>query len=46
MLSTIAIAWLPGIAGTYTIEAFVRSLLIIAIVLLFVALVSRRRTMV
>jgi len=46
MLATMAIAWLPGIVATYTIEAFLRSLLIIAIVLLFVAIVSRRRTLV
>jgi len=46
MLATIAIAWVPGIDATCTIEAFLRSLSIIAIVLLFVAMLSRRRTLV
>ena len=46
MLYTIAvillIAWLLGIAGAYTIGAFVHVLLIAAIVLFLVGLVSGR----
>jgi len=39
------IAWLLGIVGTYTIGAFVHVLLVVALVLLFVGLVSGRRTL-
>ena len=50
MLYTIAvillIAWLLGIAGTYTIGAFVHVLLVIALVLFVVGLLSGRRTIV
>jgi hypothetical protein len=50
MLYTIAVilfvAWLLGIAGTYTIGAFVHVLLVVAIVLFIVGLLSGRRTLV
>jgi hypothetical protein len=50
MLYTIAvillIAWLLGIAGTYTIGAFVHILLVIAIVLFGVGVISGRRSLV
>jgi hypothetical protein len=48
MLYTIAVillvAWLLGIAGTYTIGAFVHVLLVVALVLFVVGLVSGRRS--
>ncbi len=48
MLYTLAvillIAWLLGIVGTYTIGAFVHVLLVLAIVLLLIAVLSGRRT--
>jgi uncharacterized membrane protein YtjA (UPF0391 family) len=48
MLYTIAvillIAWLLGLAGTFTIGPIVHVLLVIAIVLFVVGLVSGRRT--
>jgi len=47
MLYTIAvillIAWLLGVAGTYTLGAFVHVLLVIAIVLFVVGLLNGRR---
>ncbi len=50
MLYTLAvillIAWLLGIAGTYTIGSFVHALLVIAIVLFVVGLISGRRPVV
>ena len=49
MLYTIAVilllAWLLGIAGTYTIGAFVHVLLVIAIVLFVVGLLNGRRVL-
>lgn len=49
MLYTIAVillvAWLLGIAGTYTIGAFVHVLLVVAIVLFVVALLTGRRVL-
>jgi hypothetical protein len=49
MLYTLAvillIAWLLGIAGTYTIGAFVHVLLVAAGVLFVVGLLSGRRTL-
>jgi uncharacterized membrane protein YtjA (UPF0391 family) len=49
MLYTIAvillIAWLVGLAGIYTIGAFVHVLLVVAIVLFLVGLLSGRRTL-
>ena len=49
MLYTIAVillvAWLLGIAGTYTIGAFVHVLLVVAVVLFVVGLLSGRRTL-
>ena len=49
MLYTIAvillIAWLLGIAGTYTIGAFVHVLLVIAIVLFLAGLLTGRRSL-
>lgn len=48
MLYTIAVillvAWLLGMAGTYTIGAAIHALLVIAVVLFLVGLVSGRRT--
>jgi hypothetical protein len=50
MLYTIAvillIAWLLGVAGTYTIGGIVHALLVIAVVLFVVGLLSGRRTVV
>ena len=50
MLYTLAvillIAWLLGVAGTYTIGAFVHALLVIAVVLFVIGLLSGRRTIV
>ena len=50
MLYTIAVillvAWLLGIAGTYTIGAFVHVLLVVALVLFVVGLLSGRRSIV
>jgi hypothetical protein len=50
MLYTIAVillvAWLLGIAGTYTIGAFVHVLLVVALVLFVVGLVSGRRSLI
>jgi hypothetical protein len=50
MLYTIAVilllAWLLGIAGTYTIGAFVHVLLVVALVLFIVGLLSGRRSLV
>ncbi len=50
MLYTLAvillIAWLLGLAGTYTIGAFVHILLVAAIVLFILGLISGRRTVV
>jgi asparagine N-glycosylation enzyme membrane subunit Stt3 len=50
MLYTIAvillIAWLLGVAGTYTIGAFVHVLLVVALVLFVVGLLSGRRSLV
>jgi hypothetical protein len=50
MLYTIAvilfIAWLLGLVGLYTIGAFVHVLPVVAIVLLLVALLADRRTLV
>jgi uncharacterized membrane protein YtjA (UPF0391 family) len=47
MLYTIAvillIAWLLGVAGTYTVGAFVHVLLVVAIVLFVVGLLNGRR---
>jgi uncharacterized membrane protein YtjA (UPF0391 family) len=49
MLYTIAvillIAWLLGVAGIYTIGAFVNVLLVIAVVLFVVGLLSGRRAL-
>jgi hypothetical protein len=49
MLYTIAvillIAWLLGIAGTYTVGTFVHVLLVVAIVLFLVGLLGGRRTL-
>ena len=39
-------AWLLGIAGTYTIGAFVHVLLVIALVLFVLGLLSGRRTVI
>ena len=48
MLFTIAvillIAWLLGIAGTYTVGAFVHVLLVVALVLFVAGLLSGRRS--
>lgn len=48
MLYTLAVillvAWLLGVAGTYTIGAFVHALLVIAVVLFLVGMVGGRRT--
>jgi hypothetical protein len=50
MLYTVAlilvIAWILGMAGTYTIGAFVHLLLVLAIVLFVIGLLSGRRTVV
>ena len=50
MLYTLAVillvAWLLGIAGTYTIGAFVHVLLVIAVVLFILGLLSGRRTVI
>ena len=50
MLYTLAvillIAWLIGLAGVYTIGAFVHVLLVIAVVLFIIGLLSGRRTVV
>jgi Family of unknown function (DUF5670) len=50
MLYTVAVillvAWLLGIAGTYTIGAFVHVLLVVALVLFVVGLLSGRRSIV
>jgi Family of unknown function (DUF5670) len=50
MLYTIAVilllAWLLGIAGTYTIGAFVHVLLVVALVLFIAGLLSGRRSLV
>jgi hypothetical protein len=50
MLYTLAvillIAWLLGLAGTYTIGAFVHALLVLAIVLFVIGLLSGRRTVI
>lgn len=40
------IAWLLGVAGTYTIGAFVHVLLVVAIALFLAGLLSGRRTVV
>jgi hypothetical protein len=40
------VAWLLGVAGTYTIGAFVHVLLVIALVLFVVGLLSGRRTVI
>jgi hypothetical protein len=40
------VAWLLGIAGTYTIGAFVHALLVIAVVLFIVGLLTGRRTVI
>lgn len=49
MLYTIAvlllIAWLLGLAGTYTIGAFVHVLLVVALVLFVVGLLSGRSSL-
>jgi uncharacterized membrane protein YtjA (UPF0391 family) len=49
MLYTIAvvllIAWFMGIAGIYTIGAFVNVLLVVAVVLFVVGLLSGRRAL-
>ena len=48
MLYTIAVillvAWLLGIAGTYTIGAFVHVLLVVALVLFVIGLLNGRRS--
>ncbi len=48
MLYTVAvvllIAWFLGILGTYTIGPFVHALLVVAAVLVFMGLLSGRRT--
>ena len=50
MLFTIAvvllIAWLLGMAGTYTVGVFVHLLLLAAIIVFIMGLVRRRRTVV
>jgi hypothetical protein len=50
MLFTIAvillIAWVLGLAGTYTIGAFVHVLLVVALVLILVGALTGRRTLV
>ena len=50
MLYTLAvillIAWLIGLAGVYTVGAFVHVLLVIAIILFIAGLVSGRRPVV
>ena len=49
MLFTLAvillIAWVLGIAGTYTVGAFIHVLLVVAIVLFVAGLLSGRRTL-
>ena len=48
MLYTLAvillIAWLLGVAGTYTVGAFVHVLLVVAVVLFVAGLISGRTT--
>ena len=42
----LAIAWLLGVVGTYTIGAMVHFLLVAAVVLFLIGLLSGRRTLV
>ena len=46
LAAILAVLWLLGVVGTYTIGAFVHVLLVVALILFVIGLMSGRRTVV